>query len=762
MLKIHRWRKDACMTANDQGRSYRSSDTRNVGAEASRFQDITPRQKRFLEWSAMALTLVLLSAGCGGSSGNKQTPRCALPSDCTGALTCIQGFCVSACVQSKDCPNGERCIPAAEGVGNSCQPPERTTCSYTSQCTRPLVCGLDQQCRAQCQSDIDCPSQQRCTAVTKLCADPTIDKNYDPVTNEFVATSVPDGGTAVDGAVVSPRYDASVGYDSSLAQPDAPMGGADVANPGVDAGVVNPGMDASMPGTDASASFDGPPVLADGVVVTPSPSVRQGQINVTVTITRAAGGLASAAAFDMADLTVRAQAGSTDTSLVLKVSVPHGAPLGKRTLKIATAAGVITAADLVDVSAITSAPTGSDTLNAGSAASPFATLKQAILVADVGDTIHLMDGTYNIKNGESWGYVIPDGLTIVGDTVAGTVIDGVGATNNPNGFNASTNLTLKTLTLQHFYYGIDMKQPASTLTLQDVVLAGNANHAIYVEQAATGSTVNILGKGTLIDQPGETALAVYNSPDTTVNITDATLQGGSYVIYMAYNCSGSKLTMTGGAVKQLGTYNAIYMGISSNSVGTTASFSNTTIVGNISNSDSKGSLTITGSNITQKSGNGIDFSGSALALTNTTLTMSGTSTGVYLSGTQSTMALTGVTITGGGRGVQQSGTGSSAKLRGTTITGTTYDAYLLQAGDLDLGTETASGDNIIGAPTSTSYWCLNISRPQGAAAGNPVTCSGTTLNGLAPSPGTIDASSGYVSLQPQRYYLTTGNKLIFY
>ena len=471
--------------------------------------------------------------------------------------------------------------------------------------------------------------------------------------------------------------------------------------------------------------------------------------------------MAGAGLFDMGDLTVRPQTGGSDTSLILKVSVPHGAPLGKRTLKFATNTGVVTADSVLEVTAITSGPTGVDT-NAGSAASPFLTLKQAVLVADVGDTIHLMDGTYNTKGGETWGYVIPDNLTIVGDSTAGTVIDGVGATTNPNGINASTAVTLKTLTLQHFYYGIDMKLPSSTLTMQDVVLGGNSTTAIYVEQAATGSTVNILGKNGLVDQPGQSAITVYNAPNVTVNITDATLQGGSYVVYFAYNCSAGKLNISGGTIKQLASYDAITMAVSSNAVGTTAVLDNVTIIGRISDSDPKGTMTITGSTITQKSNTGIDFSGLSLTVANTQLSMTSTNTGIYLSGTQATMSLSEVTVTGGYYGIQQSGAGSSAKLRGTTITGTTYDDYYLTAGDLDLGTATESGDNVFGPPSSTGYWCLDIYRPQGASAGNPVTCSGTTLNGQAPSPGTIDASAGTISLGPQRYSVSTGNKLIFY
>ncbi len=702
-------------------------------------------------WVLAVALFALPVVGCGGSNGSSvvQTPRCLRASDCTSPLVCIQGFCVQQCVQSVDCPSAERCI-AATG-GNICEPPERSTCSYTSECTIPLVCGIDQQCRNQCQANRDCPQGQVCTSVTKLCADPSIDTNYNPTTNDFNVTTdggaqtTPGGGTVDGGGAV----DAGAGADVSLAPPG--QGGVDAA--------MGSGMDASV--VDASLSLDGPALPVDGVVVSPSSSVRQGQIDITMTITRAAGGLASAGMFDLGDLTARMQSNSTDASLVLKVSVPHAAPFGKRTLRFATAAGVVTLPNVVEVTAITAGPTGADT-NAGSAASPFLTLKQALLVADVGDTVHLMDGTYNIKGGETWGYVIPDNLTILGDSTAGTIIDGVGATNNPNGFNASTSLKLETLTLEHFYYGIDVRKPTTTLTLQDVQLSGNSSYGIYVEQTAAGSTVDVSGKNGLIDQPGQSAIVVYGASDVTVNLTDATLQGGGHVVYFVSDCSGDKLDVTGATIKQLGTENAIELAISSNATGSVATLNNATIVGNITDNDAKGSLAITGSNITQKAGDGIDFAGLALGMVHTTITMTTNSAGIYFNGTQATMSLSGVTVSGGGYGIHQTGAGSTAKLRGTTIQGTTYDAYLLAAGDLDLGTAVESGGNVIGAPTGTSYWCLNISRPQGASAGNPVTCSDTTLNGLAPSPGTIDATAGTVSLQPQRYYLSTGNKLIFY
>ena len=149
--------------------------------------------------SPLVLIAWLILGGCSSSSKVPATPKCFLASDCQNLLQCVQGYCVKACAQSRDCPNGERCITAAEG--NTCQPLETATCQYNSQCTKPLVCAFDQKCRDQCQQNIDCPTGQMCTSITHLCADPTIDKNYDPATNEFVATN--DGGTGGAGGGTS-------------------------------------------------------------------------------------------------------------------------------------------------------------------------------------------------------------------------------------------------------------------------------------------------------------------------------------------------------------------------------------------------------------------------------------------------------------------------------------------------------------------------------------------------------------------------------
>ncbi len=156
--------------------------------------------------AVLAGALAAALAGCGSSS-RRVTASCVHNSECASQLVCSLGYCVNPCVTSKDCPAGQRCVTAtvaADGtpLGTACQAPEAVICKYNSQCESPLVCGVDQQCRNQCQTNEDCPGglqsppAQICTSVSHLCVDPSVDKNYNPATNDL---NPPDGGTLVTG-----------------------------------------------------------------------------------------------------------------------------------------------------------------------------------------------------------------------------------------------------------------------------------------------------------------------------------------------------------------------------------------------------------------------------------------------------------------------------------------------------------------------------------------------------------------------------------
>jgi hypothetical protein len=762
-----------------------------------------------------SLTLVLVVAvalsalhGCGGSSGAKPTPKCVLNSDCRmgsdagSTLVCALGFCVSPCNDSGDCASGQLCIKSDNG--NACRAPEAAKgCVLNSDCTKlctsagddgsvatttdggtssacPIVCGRDQSCRTECATDVDCPGgtlpdgskgKQKCT-VSGACIDPVVDMSiYDPTTNDFKASVTGTAGTNGTAGTTGTAGTAGAAGGTTGTAGSGTAGTTGAAGTTTDGGTDAPATGTAGTTADAGSNPD-VALTPDGTVVTPSTKLRQGQqagLALTVTITKAGTSLSNPTVTDAGGVLVKVDASSTPSSLVLKVSAPHATALGLKTIVVSTSGGNITLTNVVEVTAITAGPTGSDTANSGASDSPLKSLKNALAVADVGDTIHLQDGKYSIATSvESWNYPLPTNITIVGDSTAGTIIDGVGATSNPNGFTVTGTLTLQKLTVQHFNYGIDMPTASTTFTMQDVVLGGNGNYAIYVEQAAMGSTVNVLGAASLIDQPGEGAINVYNVPNVTVNVTDATVQGGTQVIQFNYNVSGGKLNLTGATVKQLSTsYSAVVVGASSNATGTTTTIMNSTIVGNISDSDTKGTLSITGGTTTQKNGDGIDFSGLNLTMSGTALTMNASSIGLSLSGTGSVVKLTNVTIDGGTLatyGVQQSSSGSAVTLRSTTIKGILYDSYYLTAGDLDMGTAASAGDNIILAPSYASGYALYIGRPTGAASGNPVTASGTAIGVAGNFVGakTVDASGGTVTQATQLWYVSTGNKLVFY
>jgi hypothetical protein len=165
------------------------------------------------------------AVSCGGDDAPavKATPSCLHPSDCNSPLVCVQGYCVAACLESRDCPAGQRCVKTNDGV--ACQPPEQKKCAYRSDCAMPLTCGVDQQCRNECHADVDCAKGQKCTSVSGLCADPGIDQNYNVERNEF--------DNPTDAAVADAGVPDAAGTPDAPADSDLPAPAVDATSPGV-------------------------------------------------------------------------------------------------------------------------------------------------------------------------------------------------------------------------------------------------------------------------------------------------------------------------------------------------------------------------------------------------------------------------------------------------------------------------------------------------------------------------------------------------
>ena len=731
--------------------------------------------------------------GCGGSSSQKATPKCVLSSECTGNLVCALGYCVQQCTSSKDCGNSELCVKLDNG--NACRAPEAAKkCALNSDCMSPLVCGKDLSCRTECAADVDCPGggtpkgtpgRQVCTA-SKTCADPAVDgAKYDPTTNDFVVPSTGAAGSTGAGGALAGTNGAA-GSTGAAGDATGAAGSAAGSTGSAGAAAGSTGAAGSNPdaGTGAAgATVDaGNPEVAEAVdmtTVTPNKSVHQGAA-VTITVTKTAGGLSnpmvvSFGALDKSKAVV--QASSTDTSLVIKANVPHGAALGDQTLVVSTAGGTVTLTNVLTVTAITAGPAGSDA-NAGSAASPFRSVKQALVAADVGDTIHLMDGTYSSTpaamggSDETWNYPIPNNVIITGDSAAGTILDGAGAPNT-DAFDSQAMLSLSNMTIKHFRYGVYVNQPSTMLTMAHFIISTCTSYAIYIDTAALNSTISLTGADSLIDQPsGYTAIQVNGNSSSTnekivINITDATVTGGYYGINLSY-ASGTTLNLTNATLKMAGTsYNTvIYTYQQNNVIGNSVVIKNSTITGTINMNDKNGVLNIMGGTLTQKTGNLMELgSGGSFTLNGTKLTMNDNNYAINFTAPNGTLNLTGVTINGGSAGVGQSGAGSTAKLRTTEILSPYYYAYYLSAGNLDLGTATDAGGDGLGLPVSTSYYSLYVS-----SATSTITSSSTTygdhLDGTnALVQGKLPGMSvvvGPATSPPQYYTISSGSQISFF
>jgi hypothetical protein len=473
----------------------------------------------------------------------------------------------------------------------------------------------------------------------------------------------------------------------------------------------------------ACGSAPGTP-LVDGTTVSPSPTLRQGQDGVSIVFVRTAGGLAGATGFDLGGLVVTRQPQSTDTRLVLAVSVPHGVALGARVLTFSDASGTVSVPDVVSVGAITSDPAGADT-NLGTADAPFRTLSRAVAVAGPGDTIQLHDGTYDAAAGETWGYTAPAQLIINGQSTTGTVLDG-GGSMGTTGLLAPAGLTLATLTMSAFDTGV-AATGTGTLKLDQVAMSGALTAAV----SASAASVEVTIVGGSLSSAQDTILLGDSCASCVLDVTGTSLDGssmGGHTVEVTPAASGTRVTLQQVDVK-----------------------------GDIVVADSSASLSLSGATIkeigTEARGT-INFSGNELDVTSSTITLNADNFGINFGG--KTLTMNGSTIEGGHYGIYQ--LSGNVKLRGMKIRDYVFMGYYLAQGDLDLGTATDAGGNAFSTTTAGDLvfglYVDGVTRP--------VTSSDTTFNGVDPPAGTQTAGPDEMIIVPGEYFINNGKSISFF
>jgi len=125
----------------------------------------------FLRGCALASLLIsALALACSSDTPPLAdlSQGCLVNTDCNSPLVCAFRRCHNQCMTTRDCPVGTRCV-ASDRPFHVCQLAEEKECVYNSSCPKGQVCGVDHQCRDQCQGDSDCLAEQKCISGT--CAD---------------------------------------------------------------------------------------------------------------------------------------------------------------------------------------------------------------------------------------------------------------------------------------------------------------------------------------------------------------------------------------------------------------------------------------------------------------------------------------------------------------------------------------------------------------------------------------------------------------
>jgi hypothetical protein len=250
-------------------------------------------------------------------------------------------------------------------------------------------------------------------------------------------------------------------------------------------------------------------------------------------------------------------------------------------------------------------PDGSDATGNGTAAAPYRSLTKAVSVipADF-DAISLRNGSYTPATGEVFPIDV-SGLTIQGQSRAGTVIGGSTAGVGLVATSAST--SLQQLTIQGFAsVAVDIGAPGSTraqVELHDVAVRDNAGDGIKVRNA------DVTIRASLLRANGDENLDIEANADVTVTATTIEDAGDHNVQASQAGDATATVTLriTASTISGAGDRN---VDIRSSAVATIV---DSTISGSTRDNigvSANGSLSVTGSSISGSARDGIDFDAS--------------------------------------------------------------------------------------------------------------------------------------------------------
>lgn len=209
---------------------------------------------------------------------------------------------------------------------------------------------------------------------------------------------------------------------------------------------------------------------------TGSSQVRQGFGEVTLEIE--GKNLERMTAFKLGDLEVSLLPGRTASKIELQVKVPHGTNPGAKALVLTAEGGDTTFPSALTVTPITAGPAGNDSTGAGTTDKPYRSLKKALSLAQPGDTVWLLNGTYNTSSGETWPSFgvavtpnVPPAVKVEGESRDGVVLEGPGTASKTVGLALSDDSGAKTLTVRGFTAGLLVG--SGNVTLEGVLASGN-------------------------------------------------------------------------------------------------------------------------------------------------------------------------------------------------------------------------------------------------------------------------------------------------